>query len=49
MEENKEKDFEEKMEALRMAGLERQTLEFLKTSHWGRIYAGIYFYFQRTK
>jgi mannitol-specific phosphotransferase system IIBC component len=43
MEENKEKKFEEKMEALRMAGLERQTLELLKTTHWGRIYAGIYF------
>ncbi len=36
------KEFEEKMEALRMRALERQSLELLKTSKWGRIYAIIY-------
>jgi len=35
--------FEEKMEELRKMGLERQTLELLKNTRWGRIYAIIYF------
>jgi len=38
-----EKKFEEKMEELRRIGLERQTLELLKNTRWGRIYAIIYF------
>ena len=36
------KQFEEKMEKLRIVGLERQTLELLKTTRWGKIYAFIY-------
>lgn len=38
----KTKEFEEKMEKLRMRALERQSLELLKTTRWGRIYAIIY-------
>ena len=34
---------EERMEKLRIKGLERQTLELLKSTRWGRIYAAIYF------
>lgn len=37
------KELEEKMERLRILALERQTLELLKNTHWGRIYAIIYF------
>ena len=35
-------ELEEKMEKLRISVLERQTLELLKTTRWGRIYAVIY-------
>ena len=35
----KAKEFEEKMEKLRIWALERQSLELLKTTRWGRIYA----------
>lgn len=42
MTENKTKEFEEKMEELRVSGLERQTIELLKNTRWGRIYAIIY-------
>lgn len=38
------KEFEEQMEKLRTMGLERQTLEFLKTTYWGKIYAWIYLF-----
>ena len=38
----KTKEFEEKMEKLRICALERQSLELLKTTRWGRIYAIIY-------
>lgn len=41
--ENKTKEFEEKMEKLRITALERQTLEILKSTHWGRIYGILYF------
>ncbi len=34
--------FEEKVERLRVRGLERQTLELLKTTRWGQVYAAIY-------
>lgn len=40
----KNNKFEEKMERLRISALERQSLESLKNSHWGRIYAIIYFF-----
>lgn len=40
----KNEEFEEKMEKLRILGLERQTLELLKNTRWGRIYAIIYFF-----
>lgn len=43
MTENKTKELEEKMEKLRISALERQTLELLKNTRWGRIYAIIYF------
>ncbi|PIV12699.1 MAG: hypothetical protein COS47_01190 [Candidatus Nealsonbacteria bacterium CG03_land_8_20_14_0_80_36_12] len=43
MKENKTKGLEEKMEKLRISALERQTLELLKNTRWGRIYAIIYF------
>ena len=43
MTENKNKELEEKMEKLRISALERQTLELLKNTRWGRIYAIIYF------
>lgn len=36
------KELEEKIEKLKIRGLERQTLELLKTTRWGRIYAAIY-------
>jgi uncharacterized membrane protein (DUF485 family) len=38
----KTKEFEEKIEKLKIAALERQSLELLKTTRWGRIYAIIY-------
>ena len=38
----KTKEFEEKMEKLRMRAIVRQSLELLKTTRWGRIYAIIY-------
>jgi ABC-type bacteriocin/lantibiotic exporter with double-glycine peptidase domain len=37
------KKLERTMEKLRIRALERETLELLKTTHWGRIYAAIYF------
>ena len=36
------KTFEEKIEKLRIRGLEKQTLELLKTTRWGLIYAATY-------
>lgn len=33
---------EEKIKKLKVRGLERQTLELLKTTRWGRIYAAVY-------
>ncbi len=38
----KTEEFEEKMEKLRIWALERQSLELLKTTRWGRISAIIY-------
>ena len=38
----KAKEFEEKMEKLRIWALERQSLELLKSTRWGRIYAIVY-------
>jgi len=40
---DKVKEFEKKMESLRVSALERQSLEVLKNSRWGRLYAVIYF------
>jgi low affinity Fe/Cu permease len=37
-----EKDVVKEIEALRKRALERQSLELLKKSHWGRIYAIAY-------
>ena len=39
---DKTKEFEDKMEKLRIHALERQSLELLKMTRWGRIYATIY-------
>lgn len=40
---DKVKEFEKELENLRVSALERQSLEVLKNSRWGRIYAVIYF------
>ncbi len=42
--EQKVKEVEEKVEALRVLGIERQTLELLKNTHWGQVYVVIYFF-----
>ena len=41
---DKTKEFEDKMEKLRIRALEKQSLELLKTTRWGRIYAMIYLF-----
>jgi hypothetical protein len=41
---DKTKEFEDKIEKLRIHALERQSLELLKTTRWGRIYAMTYLF-----
>jgi len=41
---NKTKELEDKIEKLRIRALERRSLELLKTTKWGRIYAMVYLF-----